>query len=74
MPLVEFTSDQGRGYQHASVFINPCEVAAVENLSSDRTSSDNRTTITLRNGEKFYVRGYPNDAAKKIAAAEGGKA
>jgi hypothetical protein len=62
--LVEFSSDKGRGYMYAPVFVNPESVAMVEEVA--RVVDDNRTKITLEHGEVIGVREDSRTVAKML--------
>lgn len=69
MSLVQFTSDRGRGYTNCSVYVESTEVAAISPNTDQYSRSDNRASITLKNGEVIWVTDQVEGAAKKIAAA-----
>ena len=68
MKLVQFTVDARPYYGYQKVYINPSEVSSV----GDSNSQDNPTKITMQNGTFFHVKGWPDEAALKLA--EGGAA
>lgn len=60
---VHLFADERPHRGHTDVFINPDEVSAVYRNGDDH---DNPTIISMKNGQKFAVEGWPDDVNKKL--------
>lgn len=69
MNLALFFSDKGIGYRQSPVYVNPEEVASVTESADRYSSSDNKTVITLKNGQCLHVKEWSSDVVKKLAEA-----
>lgn len=65
--MIKFTQDRRpRGY--LDVYVNPSDVMSINDIAGE-FSTENRSRITLRNGDAYNVTDYASTVAEKINSA-----
>jgi hypothetical protein len=66
--MIHLIQDKRPRHGYVDVYVNPADVMAVNDITGER-STENRSCITLRNGDAYDVTEYASVVAEKINAA-----
>ena len=66
--MIRFIQDKRPRYGHVDVYVNPSDVMSIKDINGER-STENRSRITIRNGDAYDVTDYASIVAEKVNAA-----
>lgn len=66
--MIKFIQDRRPHYGYVDVYVNPSDVMSINDTIGER-SNENRSRITLRNGDIHHVTDYASVVAEKINSA-----
>jgi hypothetical protein len=66
--MIRFIQDKRPHYGHVDVYVNPSDVMSIKDINGER-STENRSRITIRNGDAYDITEYASVVAGMINAA-----
>jgi len=66
--MIRFIQDRRPHHGFTDIYVNPSDVMSINDIAGE-FSTDNRSTITIRNGDKYSVIEYASVVAEKVNAA-----
>jgi len=66
--MIRLIQDRRPHHGYTDVYVNPNDVMSINDIIGER-STENRSCVTLRNGDTYYVTEYASVVAEKINAA-----
>ena len=66
--MIKFIQDRRPHHGHVDVYVNPADVMSIKDVNGER-SNENRSCITMRNGDAHHVTDYASIVAEKVNAA-----
>jgi len=66
--MIRLIQDRRPHHGHTDVYVNPNDVMSINDIIGER-STENRSRITLRNGDTYDVTEYASVVAEKINSA-----